>query len=91
MKFKPTKRKILISITIPLLIIIILLTLISLSGPNCHYGGGGEISVDYWSECSIFEFAYTIFGSIIIFWTILFLLIYVFYSLFQRKTKVKPS
>ena len=89
MKFKPTKRKIFISIAVSLLIVITLFTLIWLTEPGCYHGFEGEYGIDYWEECSIFEFAYSLFDSIIIFWTILFLLIYICYSLFQRKTKKK--
>lgn len=71
---------------VSLLIIIILLTLQSLSGLNCHRGGG-KFVIDYWEECSIFEFAYSIIGFIIFLWIILFLFIYSLYTFFQKKLR----
>ena len=52
MKFKPTKGKVIVSISVSLLIIINLLISMNLSGPMCHRGafGGGEFGIDYWEE-----------------------------------------
>ena len=88
MNFKPKRIKIIISIVTPLLIIIVLLTLILKSDPFCHYGGNcekGDICIDYYGHCSIFEFTYTVLYTLILLFAILSLSIYVFYSLVQRK------
>jgi len=88
MNFKPTKKKIIIALFLSFLIILVLLTLLSLSGLNCHYGGNceeGDVCIDYFSECSIFEFVYQGLGFMIIFWIILFLILYIINSLLQRK------
>ena len=82
MKFKPTRKKVIISIAIPFLIIVMFLVLVALSGPNCSYGGN---FLNYSMRCSIFELAYQIFGLILVFWLILSLVIYVIYSIFQKK------
>lgn len=82
MKFKPTRKKIIISISIPFLIITSFLILIKLSGgSNCSYGSFFPGSF----RCSIFEFIYQILGPILVLWLILSLIIYIIYSLFQKK------
>ena len=82
MNFKPTRKKVIISIAIPFLIIVMFLVLVALSGPNCSYGGN---FLNYSMKCSIFKFTYQFFGVISIYWLILSLIIYTIYSIFQKK------
>ncbi len=93
MKFKPTKKKVIISLVIPLLIIFIFLIIIELSNPICimrHDCKGDMLCIETWEhECSAFEIAYNNIEFFILLYIILCLLTYLIYSLFERKIKRK--